>query len=318
MPSSGCSSTTAGPEMHVRRVPTLRPATGGRRTPPRRRVLGAAVVVTATVALLGAGGGAGATDLPAVRSAAAAVLGPLQRWLGPDDDALATERAARTAAEARLAATAREAAGRADLATLLADPALAGQRLVAARVVAVGSGGPAGPERVTIDVGSRDGVEVDTTVVAPEGLVGRVVAVAPWTADVLVLGGPDLAVGVRVGERGVLGEASGAALAGGVRPAAGLLSLALVDRGAMAAGDVVTTLGSVGARPFVPGVTVGTVRSVDARPGRLAPTGTVEPAVDPTSLDVVAVVLAPSRTAPRPAVEASPPAVPAPAAGSGS
>lgn len=287
--------------MHVRRTPALRPAPGGRRTSGRRRrLLATAVLLTAVVALLGAGGGVGAADLPAVRSAAATVLGPLERWLGPDGDALTAERAARAEAEARLAATTREADGRAELAVLLADPALTGQRLVAARVVGVGAGGPSGPERVTIDVGSRDGVEVDTTVVAAEGLVGRVVSVAPWTADVLVIGGPDLSVGVRVGERGVLGEASGAAAAGGVRPAAGLLSLALVDRGAMAPGDVVTTLGSVGGRPFVAGVRVGTVRTVDARPGRLAPTGTLCPAVDPTTLDVVAVVLAPARTQPRP------------------
>ena len=43
---------------------------------------------------------------------------------------------------------------------------------VPARVVAVGASGPAGPERVTIDAGSRDGVEVDRTVVAADGLGG--------------------------------------------------------------------------------------------------------------------------------------------------
>ncbi len=283
--------------MHVRRTPA--PSTAGTATRRRTRVLGGALLVTALVALLGAGG---VTDLPLVRSAAATVLGPLERWVGPGDDALTAERAARIAAEARAAAAERQVAGRSELAALLADPALSGQRLVAARVVAVGASGPAGPERVTIDVGSNDGVEVDTTVVAPQGLVGRVVSVAPWTSDVLVVGSPDLAVGVRVGERGVLGEASGSAARGAARPTAGLLSLGLVERGAMAPGDVVTTLGSVGGRPYVAGVRVGTVREVDDRPGRLAPTGTLAPAVDPTSLDVVAVVLAPARDVPRPAV----------------
>ena len=42
-------------------------------------------------------------------------------------------------------------------------------------------------------------------------------------------------------------------------------------------GDVVTTLGSVGERPYVPGIRVGTVRSVDPGVGRLAPTGTIAP-----------------------------------------
>ena len=152
-------------------------------------------------------------------------------------------------------------------------------------------------------IGSRDGVETDTTVVAAEGLVGRVVSVAPWTSDVLVVGSPDLAVGVRVGERGVLGEASGTAATGATRPMPGLLSIRLVERGAMAPGDMVTTLGSVGSRPYVPGVRVGTIREVDDRPGRLAPTGTLVPAVDPTSLD--AVVLAPARTTPRPVATGS-------------
>lgn len=286
--------------MHVRRTPRPRPVPSGPRggsgRPPR--VLVTALGVTVLVALLGAGG---VTDLPVVRRAAASVLGPLERWLGPGADALSTERAARTGAETALAAARRDLAGRTRLATLLADPALTGRRLVAARVVAVGASGSAGPERVTVDVGSRDGVEVDTTVVAAEGLVGRVVSVAPWTSDVLVVGGPDLALGVRVGERGVIGSASGTAVSGAPAPAAGLLSLGLVERGAMAAGDVVTTLGSVGGRPYVAGIRVGSVREVDARPGRLAPTGTVVPAVDVTSLDVVAVVLAPPRTTPRPA-----------------
>jgi rod shape-determining protein MreC len=80
-----------------------------------------------------------------------------------------------------------------------------------------------------------------------------------------------------------------------------VLSLALVDRGTASAGDVVTTLGSVGDRPFVPGITVGTVGALHTGVGRLAPTGTVTPAVDATSLDVVAVVLSAGRTAPRPA-----------------
>ena len=115
---------------------------------------------------------------------------------------------------------------------------------------------------------------------AAEGLVGRVVSVAPWTSDVLLVGSPDLTVGVRVGPRGVLGEASGAALAGGARPEPGLLSFALVDRGTATVGDVVTTLGSVGDRPYVPGIPVGTVTTVHLGVGRLAPTGTVTPAVD--------------------------------------
>ena len=147
-----------------------------------------------------------------------------------------------------------------------------------------------------------DGVEPDTTVVEVEGLVGRVVGVAPWTSDVLLVGAPELSVGVRVGTRGVLGEASGSAAAGATAPDPGRLSVALVERGRMSRGDDVLTLGSVGERPFVAGVRVGRVESVQRSAGRLADTGTLVPAVDTTSLDVVAVVLPPVRDTPRPAL----------------
>jgi rod shape-determining protein MreC len=291
--------------MHVRRTPHGRgPATSGRATTGRgsstrsRRLLTAALVATGLVVALGVSGAAG---LDPVRGAAAAVLGPLERLAGPGDDEVSAARAEQAALATRLAAAQRQVAFLHADAGILATPALAGARLVPARVVAVGASGPAGPERVTIDAGSRDGVQVDRTVVAAEGLVGRVVSVAPWTADVQVVGSADLTVGVRVGPRGVLGEASGAAVAGGARPDPGLLSFALVDRGAATVGDVVTTLGSVGERPYVPGILVGTVATVHLGVGRLAPTGTVTPAVDTTSLDVVAVVLGPGRSTPRPA-----------------
>lgn len=291
--------------MHVRRtrtgrgpVTTTRARSGGVTTTPSRRLLTAALVVTGVVVALGV---SGATGLEPVRGAAAAVLGPLERLVGPADDEVSAARAEQVVLATRLAAAQREVEARSAGAGILETPALAGARLVPARVVAVAASGPAGPERVTIDAGSRDGVEVDRTVVAADGLVGRVLSVAPWTCDVLLVGSADLTVGVRVGPRGVLGEASGAALAGGARPGAGLLSFALVDRGTATVGDVVTTLGSVGDRPYVPGIPVGTVGTVHLGVGRLAPTGTVVPAVDTTALDVVAVVLGSARSTPRPA-----------------
>ena len=298
--------------MHVRRTPGPRttPAPRTPRTPrsPRsRRILTGALVATGLVLAVGA---SGASGFAPVRGAAASVLGPLERILGPREDAVSAARAEQAVLAARLAAVESTVAATSDLSSLLADPALVGRPVIAARVVAVGATGPAGPERVTIDAGSRDGIQVDRTVVSADGLVGRVVSVAPWTADVLLVGGPDLVVGVRVGGRGVLGQASGSAVTGAPRPAPGLLSLGLVERGSAAVGDAVTTLGSVGERPYVPGIRVGTVRSVDPGVGRLAPRGTLEPAVDTTSLDVVAVVLGDPRAAPRPVVTPSGPSSP--------
>ncbi len=267
----------------------------------RRLVLGA-VVLTALALLLDL---SGVVDLTRVRGTAAAALGPLERVVGPREDEVSRLRAAQTRTEAELAAARRRLSESTAAAALLADSTLAGRPLVLARVVAVGPSGPSGPERVTIDAGSRDGVEVDRTVVAAEGLVGRVVSVAPWTSDVLLVGAPDLAVGVRVGARGVLGEAAGSAAPGTAAPRPGSLSLALVERGTMSRGDLVTTLGSIGGRPFVAGVRVGRVQAVERSAGRLVESGTVTPAVDTTSLDVVAVVLDPARSAPRPAVTPS-------------
>ncbi len=262
-----------------------------------RRLVGAAVVLTALALVLDL---SGLVDLGRVRGTAAAALGPIERALGPREDVVSALQGDRTRLSAQLAGARRRLGESTAVDSLLADPTLTSRPLVLARVVAVGASGPAGPERVTIDAGSRDGVEVDRTVVAAEGLVGRVVSVAPWTSDVLVLGAPGLAVGVRVG--GVLGEASGAAVSGAPAPRPGRLSLALVERGTMSRGDVVTTLGSVDGRPFVAGVRVGRVEAVERSAARLAETGTVAPAVDTTALDVVAVVLDPARSTPRPVV----------------
>ncbi|KRE62457.1 rod shape-determining protein MreC [Nostocoides sp. Soil756] len=274
----------------------------------RRRLLLAAVALTVLALLLDL---AGVSDLGPLRRAAAAALGPMERLTGPgapDPADAARLRAVVTGGPSSAAVTGGPSSAAVD--RLLATPGVGGTRLVLARVVAVGQSGPAGPERVTLDVGARDGVEVDRAVVAEQGLVGRVVAVAPWTSDVLLVGSPAVTVGVRVGAAGVLGEASGAAAPGASAPDPGTLSLSLVERGTMAAGDAVVTLGSVGGRPFVPGIRVGTVRDVRTAVGRLAPSGTLVPAVDTTALDLVAVLLAPARSTARPVL--TPTAAPAP------
>ncbi|HET6968977.1 MAG TPA: hypothetical protein VFI44_11890, partial [Ornithinibacter sp.] len=147
--------------MHVRRTPGSTRAASTSRTPRSRRLLTGALAATALVVAVGVSGAGG---FEPVRGAAATVLGPLERALGPGEDAVSRARAEQAALAARLAVAERTLAAGPDLGALLADPALAGLPLVAARVVAVGASGPAGPERVTIDAGSRDGVEVDRTV----------------------------------------------------------------------------------------------------------------------------------------------------------
>ncbi len=264
----------------------------------RRRVLAALLALT-VVAL--AADLAGLPGASVVRSAGAAVLGPLERAVAGADHRLAEVSAERDryAVLARTAAADRETASR--LEALVRSPGARDARLVPARVVAVGAQGAAGPERVTIDVGSRDGIEPDLSVITAEGLVGRTLTVGPWTSDVLVVGAADLVVAVRAGRPGTLGAVSAAAgTAPRPRPA-GQLSLALVQNGSAVVGDPVSTLGSDGGRPFPAGIPVGTVVSLDPSRGSLTRTAAVQPAVDPTTLDVVGVLMAGARNQPRPA-----------------
>ncbi|MFW5469828.1 rod shape-determining protein MreC [Knoellia sp. CPCC 206435] len=264
----------------------------------RRRLVSVALVATVGLAVADLVGGPGPGML---RLGAATVLGPLERVLAPagrtgeDDLRRENEQLASELRQLRLTeAEAVAAAG------LLAAPSTAGAEVVPARVVGVGARGPQGVARITIDVGSRDGVSVDRTVVASGGLVGRIASVAPWTSDVLVLGGPEVVVGARVGSAGALATVDVAASSTAGR-APGELGLTLVQVGELAVGDEVRTLGSVDGRPFVPGVLIGTVTGVEPTRGRLAPTGTVRPAVDTGSLSVVGVLLTAPRATARPA-----------------
>ena len=264
----------------------------------RRQALLAGVVLTLVAALLDVAG----SGLPGrARSLAATAVGPLQRAVAGADHSEATQlaqdnemlRARLALAQAQLTESA--AAGR--VLTSASAAATTAGRLLAARVVGQNLTATGG-RQVTLDVGERDGVEPNLTVIAADGLVGRVVTVAPLTSDVRLLDGGDAAVAVRVGG-GAMGSVRGATPGAGAR-AGGDLTLTLVDGATVAVGDPVVTISSVGGRPYVAGVPVGTVTAVDPQPGRSTGTAAVRPAVDPSRLDVLAVVL-PAPPASRPA-----------------
>lgn len=264
----------------------------------RRRLL---VVLTAlTVALLVADlAGWGVAD--SVRRTGALVLGPVQRVLSgaPRDDLASAERE-----NARLAAVIADQQHRLDqlgrLETLLGSRSAAGRTVVGARVVATKVNGLGG-RSVTLDVGSRDGVRADSTVVAADGLVGRVVDVSPWTSDVQVLGSAGSVVAVRVGPPGTLGTVSPPVPGDGQARPRGSLRLSFVQPATPVVGDVVRTLGSVDDTPYAAGIVVGTVTDVDPDRGQGSRTATVRPAVDPDAIDVVAVLVPSARSTPRPA-----------------
>lgn len=173
--------------------------------------------------------------------------------------------------------------------------------MVAARVSGFG---PAAPfaQTVTIDVGSRDGIEVGQTVVSGLGLVGRTVRVGPVTTVVALLSDAASTVGTRVN--------GGAASFGIVDGTGDGLELTLAEfDGTLEVGAALVTSGS---ETFVPGVPVGRVSAVTSDAGDLVRTADVEPFVDLGSLDLLAVIVGDPRGEPRVVIEPAP--LPAPAA----
>jgi rod shape-determining protein MreC len=162
-----------------------------------------------------------------------------------------------------------------------------GYTLQPAHVISVGSS--LGFEwTATMDVGSRNGVRVNATVVNGKGLVGRVKRVGPYTSIVVLLLDGDFSAGVRLIRSGQLGLVTGHGVGG--------LSYQLIGQRARAeVGDAMYTSGST----FNAGIPVGRVATTSNDPNSPTLTGTLTPYVDVTSLDLVGVVLDGPRRTPR-------------------
>lgn len=284
--------------------------------PPRHRALS----VTALVLAL-ASAGAVVLDLARpgavepLRAVVATVAAPAQQALaGWDDDRVRELTQERDALAAELTRLREQVRRHEQLQTLGRATTWGDHQLVPARVVAFAAGtSPVGGRTVTIDVGERDGVAEDQTVVSAEGLVGRVLRTGPTSSDVLLLGDPDVVVGVRYGPgdddggagddegdgeagheggraSGALGSVSATAAPGLPPRGHGELTLTALGERPIAVGDRVSTLGSPDDRPYVARVPLGTVSSVDPDRGQLGRTAVVTPHVDTGSLDLVAVV----------------------------
>lgn len=186
---------------------------------------------------------------------------------------------------------------------LLGAAGLGGYRVVTAQVIAAGEG----LERtVSIDAGSSDGVRPDMTVIAGDGLVGRVTRVGPASATVLLLTDAASSVGGRLEGSNEIGVVQGDG-----RSAGSTLSFQLLDSNApIAIGQRIVSFGSQGDRPYVPGVPIGTVIRVERTPGSLTRTVLVRPFIRYTTLDVVGVVVAAPKRNPRDAVLPPKPPVP--------
>jgi len=173
---------------------------------------------------------------------------------------------------------------------------------VAAAIIAAG----ATPEfrTVTLDKGSLDGIKADMAVIAPAGVVGRVVVSTPRAAKVQLLIDRNAAAGAIV-ERS---RAQGAVVGSGDTR----LRMDFVSETAdVAAGDVVMTSGIEGL--FPKGFMIGRVESVQKSGTAYKEGGIViRPAVDFSSLEQVLVVLTPTPVHEAPNVD---PAVPNPGEG---
>ena len=161
-----------------------------------------------------------------------------------------------------------------------------GYRIVIANVIAAGGGFS---DTVTLDAGSKDGIKPDETVLNGSGFVGTVTQVSASTSTVLLASDASSVVGVELAGGGQIGSVTGT---GKSMSGSALLRLSLFDANAVLhPGQQVVTYASVGNRPLVPGVPVGTIVSVSANAGALTQTAMVRPAVSFTALGVVGVVV---------------------------
>jgi rod shape-determining protein MreC len=175
-------------------------------------------------------------------------------------------------------------ADEAQLTRLLQLAGRGGYRIVAASVIAAGGDYS---DTVTLDAGANDGIKPNETVLNGAGLVGTVTDVSSDTSTVLLATDASSTVGVRLAGSNEIGDVTGTgkSMTGG-----GMLKLTLFDANAvLAPGQQLVTFGSVGDSPYVPGVPVGTVVSVQA--GSLTQTALIRPFANFTTLGVVGIVI---------------------------
>ena len=148
---------------------------------------------------------------------------------------------------------------------------------------------------VTINRGSSSGITLNMPVATGSGIVGRVVAVSPWTAQVMLITDEKAAAGAvvgQLGESGALGSVSGLGKAGLVemRYVSGLQKVEV--------GDYILTTGQDGIYPA--GLNVGEVLEVKHGTATQPHQIYVRPSARLDQLEEVAVLLyhPPQRPAP--------------------
>jgi rod shape-determining protein MreC len=134
---------------------------------------------------------------------------------------------------------------------------------------------------ILLDRGSADGIRRNQPVLAPDGLVGRVVEITPSSARVQLLTDPVSAVGGLIQRTRVTGIVSGNL---GVGARVRYLPL-MAD---VAVGDEVVTSGMGGV--FPKGILIGRITSVERKSGALFQEATLQSAVDLSRLEEVLIL----------------------------
>ena len=166
----------------------------------------------------------------------------------------------------------------------------AGFKVVNAKVISNGSS-QSFSQTITIDSGTNAGIKKNMTVLSQYGIAGVVKDVYPSSALIQLASDPSFRIGARIAGSQQIGILTGQ----GTRSA----SLQLLDNSTtVKVGDVLLSRGSIANRPYVPGVPLGYVSSVDNSAGAVAQTATVRYYTNFSTLGVVAVVVSGSTANP--------------------
>jgi rod shape-determining protein MreC len=274
-----------------------------------RAILVALLLVSLTLIALGSTSGPG----HALRTVAGDVFGPVQRavsavWrpvrgmFGGNDPSSSAQvqqlEKQNQQLQQQLKAIGYSQARANELSSLLKVASLGQYRITLAEIIATGSN-QTFSKTAEIDAGARDGLKVGMTVINGQGLVGRLVTVAPTVSTLVLATDPSFQVGARLDSNLEVGRVLGE----GDDP----MQFQLFNAQAvMKPGNRTVTRQD----SFYPGgIPIGTLTSVTGTVGSQSRFATLQPFVNFSSLDLVGVIVEPPRTDPRLSVL---PAKPAP------
>ncbi|MDR1604295.1 MAG: rod shape-determining protein MreC [Gracilibacteraceae bacterium] len=174
-------------------------------------------------------------------------------------------------------------------AAVFENPALSGQEKIGAQVV---MRNPVTWYRMlTLNRGSGDNVAVNDAVVGRLGLVGKVTAVTPTTADVLLLTDGEGQVAALTRDKdgaAVFGVVRGSYREGSLLEMASSLEMEFRQEELVEVGEVVYTSGLGGIYPK--GVPIGVVTEIKMSPSGMLQVAVIEPLADFAGLEEVVIV----------------------------